>query len=374
MEDVLSIPLNNLYAWQQVALMRLMLFVSGKIHTLMLDFSKTARGLVLAAADQTGKLDSLGAYQAQVGLAKAWGATFQQYQALLNDGIREGASLPFGVQAVYHEKLILPSLAPLPGNLAEAVTDGVFDLQLKRMIEAALRVSGPDGMQLSSRVWKFDRESREGINQALMLAVSEKKSAWQLAKDLEQFVGAGQDCPRWTYGRLNVTSSIEKSKGDLSGLIGGEDCAGQGVSYNALRLARTEIQRVHHEANDNRMAAMPWIEQERIVLSGSHPKADVCDEVVQGGENGDGIYPKGTIKLPLHPHCFCDKRAVQDLDKFGEQLKTWVQTGSGFPQMDQYAASLGNNFSTSLLDNPVAQAFGVWCFDQFEALAGRMNS
>jgi hypothetical protein len=370
MTNVTSIPLSNLYAWQQAALMRIMLYVTGQVHELLGAFTKQARAIVLAAGNAEGKLDTTGAYQAQVEIAKAWGDTLQQLQALILNGIHEGASLPFGVQAAYHEKLIVPAVSV---SIREAVTEGVFETQLQILIDAALRVSGPDGKQFSTRIWALDRESRDGMNMAIMQAVTDKKSAWQLAKDLEQYLGAGKDCPRWTYARLNVVGSPEKAKGDLSGLLGGEDCAGQGVSYNALRLARTEIQRVHHLANDDRLRAMPWIEQEKIVLSGNHPKADICDEVVHGGDKSDGVYPKGTIQLPLHPHCFCDKRAVQDLEKFGNQLAGWVQTGSGFPAMDQYAASLGADFKSSLLGDKIAQAFGVWCFDQFDELTARLK-
>jgi hypothetical protein len=376
-----SIPLNHLYAWQQVALMRIMLYITGQVHELLGAFTKQARALAIAAGNAEGKLDTTGAYQAQVEIAKAWGDTLRELQTLILDGIHEGASLPFGVQAAYHEKLIVTPLASpqiaetrdLGGKITEAMTEGVFETQLQLLIDAALRISGPDGKQFSTRIWALDRESREGMNQVIMQAVTDKKSAWQLAKDLEQYLGAGQDCPRWTYARLNGVGSPEKAKGDLSGLLGGEDCAGQGVSYNALRLARTEIQRVHHLANDDRMRAMPWIEQEKIVLSDSHPKTDICDQVAHGGEKSDGVYPKGTIQLPLHPHCFCDKRAVQDLEKFGERLADWVKTGSGFPAMDQYAASLGADFKGSLLGDKVAQAFGVWCFDQYDKLAARLK-
>ncbi|HAE59363.1 MAG TPA: hypothetical protein DCG54_07615 [Anaerolineae bacterium] len=371
MEKVTSIPLNNLYAWQQVGLMRLMMYLTGRVHEIIGDFSNSARVLILANAGEDGSMDTAAAYRTQVEISKAWGDTFTSLETLIGLGLREGASLPFGVQAAYHEKLIVPALKT---RLSEAtVAEGVFDAQLRWIIDAAMRLAGPDGLQFSSRLWRLDRDTREGMSTAIMQAVVDKKSAWQLAKDLEQFLGAGKDCPKWTYTRLNVVSSIDKAKGDLSGLLSGDDCAGKGVSYNALRLARTEIQRTHHLANDNRMAAMPWIEQERIVLSGSHPKPDICDDVVHGGENSDGVYPKGTIILPLHPHCFCDKRAVQDLNSFGDQLAGWVRSGQGFPGMDQYAASLGSDLGNSLLESPIAQAFGVWCFDKFDEISARMQ-
>ncbi len=370
-DAVSEIPLNRLFDYQQVALMRVLMYLTGQVHELIGDAAKEMRAVILAQADADGNLDTLRAYKVQGEVAKIWGDVVTAFNKLTLRGMEQAASLPFGVQAAYHQKLIGPVSKP---SLAEAqVIDGVFASQLKAIVDAAMDVLGPDNLRFSTRIWRFDRESRSGINSAIMAAVTDQKSAWQLAQDLEQFLGAGEDCPRWTYTRLNRVSAAEKAKGDPRGFLNGEDCSGKGVSYNALRLARTEIQRAHHLANDNRMAAMPWIEQERIVLSASHPEPDECDEVANGGEDGKGIYPKGTVSLPLHPHCFCNKVAVQDLQAFGDQLGEWVRTGQGFAAMDEYKANLGMEYETNLLNNPVAARLGVWLFDQFDELTKEMQ-
>lgn len=371
MNDVADIPLNRLYRVQQVALMRLMLYVTGRVHEITGEFSGAARAIVLSEARTDGTLDSMGAYRAQVEISKAWGDALQALTTLMLHGMREGASLPFGVQAAYHEKLIVPAVETAQ-KVSEGVVDGVFESQLQILLDAAMHMTGPDGLQFSARIWKMDREAREGMNTAIMSAVSDKKSAWQLAKDLEKYLGAGSDCPKWTRARLNGLTATDKASGNMTGLLSGEDCGGKGVSYNALRLARTEIQHAHHMANDARMAAMPWIEQEKIVLSKSHPEPDECDDVVNGGEKNDGVYPVGTIQLPLHPQCFCGKEAVQDLEAFGDKLGEWVKTGEGFPAMDKYASSLEGDMGSSLMNNPIAMSFGVWAFDKFEEISARM--
>ena len=64
-----------------------------------------------------------------------------------------------------------------------------------------------------------------------------------------------------------------------------EACAGQGVAYNALRLARNEIQVAHGLATDSLFAKMPWVEKEAINLSPSHPAIGcACEDVVVNGE------------------------------------------------------------------------------------------
>ena len=142
----------------------------------------------------------------------------------------------------------------------------------------------------------------QGISQTLAAGVSQGSSAWQMAGALEKYLGAGRGCPRWTSARLRL-SKAAIAGGDLTGLLSGADCAAKGVAYNALRLARNELQVIHGISTDAAMAKMPWLFKEQISLSFGHAEEDECDQVVRGGENGAGIYPKGTITLPIHVHC-----------------------------------------------------------------------
>jgi len=172
--------------------------------------------------------------------------------------------------------------------------------------------------------------------------VAGKKSAWDIAQELEQYLGAGAGCPRWTRARLNRMTKSEIADGDMTGLLRGDECRERGVSYNALRLARNELQIVHHAANDEVMGRMPWIEKERIVMSAEHPEEDECDDVVNAGEGGDGVYPKGTIVLPLHPGCLCWKESVRmDDADFTSRLRGWMRGEERWEAMDQYAATIG---------------------------------
>lgn len=78
-----------------------------------------------------------------------------------------------------------------------------------------------------------------------------------------------------------------------------------GIRYAAMRLARSEINNAAHAVAVNDMIGKPWIEGGKWVLSASHPKVDICDDLAEGGPNGDGIYPPGEIPGLPHPHCFC---------------------------------------------------------------------
>lgn len=84
------------------------------------------------------------------------------------------------------------------------------------------------------------------------------------------------------------------------------------------------------------MAAQPWVKQEQVNLSASHPKEDICDEWADAGPQ-----PKGTYVLPAHPHCLCYKTAVmQDEDEFVGDLRDWLN-GASNPGLDGYADFLG---------------------------------
>jgi hypothetical protein len=218
-------------------------------------------------------------------------------------------------------------------------------------------------MNLSGRIWKWDRESREGINRVLMDGIANQKSAWDIAKNLEQYLGANEDCPRWTSTRLHGRTKKEIAAGDTGGLLSGNACDGSGVSYNALRLARTEIQKAHTLATDRIMAAQPWVEKEKVHLSAAHPETDICDDVVGGGEKGEGVYDVGTIELPLHPNCLCYKTAVlMDEKDFTSQMNGWLRGTTTWSEMDEYEAAIGGQLSASILPNAVNLA--VWMFGE----------
>jgi hypothetical protein len=366
---------------QQAAQMRLQLWTVGETHRILSEFTTKAQGIVVRLAGSDGTLDAGTALRAQQDITNAWTQSYiEQWVPMFQALRREAVSIPFGSLAVRQEWL--RKLAGRQKLLGEAsTTDTVFEPQLRSLIEAANQRFYDDGLQISSRIWKLDREARNGIQQALMQGVAEKKSAWQIAKDLEQFLGASGDCPRWTSTRLYSLTKKDIASGVRTGLKTGAECDGQGVAYKALRLARTELQAVHGLATDRIMAAQPWIEKEQIVLSPAHPKPDVCDDVIAEGEDGQGIYPKGTIALPIHPNCICYAVAIMmPEEEFTGRLHDWVNGGSD-PMMDDYANLVGADsrgqrgslFDVSLLNDFIGQALIVWLIGDAKQIVERMQ-
>jgi hypothetical protein len=374
-----EVALGNLDKAALKALLRLQVYFTGRTHELFIEFGKAARAVIVDYGGADGKLDGLTGFQAHTKLLKMWGDTFKTWQDEFLQARREAASLPYGVMAVRHERLIVEGqkskveervtfdLQPL----TESIEDGVFKPQIEILLNTAAEWLYGDSRNLSGRIWNVDGDGRDAINNVIMQGIADGDSAWNMAKKLEEFLGAGQNCPRWASTRLYGRTASDKSAGDTTGLLSGNDCDGRGVSYNALRLARTEIQKAHALATDKVMMAQPWVEKEQCHLSAAHPETDECDDVISNGENGQGIYEVGTIEYPLHPHCFCYKTAVlMDEKAFTSQLNGWLN-GESFPEMDSYQNMIGGDVNVSLMSDSLSLA--VWLFGDEEKLKGLLQ-
>jgi hypothetical protein len=375
-----KIPLGRMYQASFKAVVRLHVFFTGRTHELFLEFGDKAQALILKKATLTPNpspegrgervLDGAAGFAVQIELLKMWEDTFEVWRKELEAARVEAASIPFGVMAVMHERLVVPNVEKILNReareeregmlLVEAVEDGVFSPQLSVILNAASEWLYGDALNLSARVWQVDREARDGMNAVLLKGIANGDSAWNIAKELEQFLGANADCPRWTSTRLYGQTKSEIATG-TKGLLSGNACDGSGVSYNALRLARTEIQKAHALATDRILAAQPWVEKEQINLSAAHAGSDICDETVQGGEDGKGIYEVGTVELPLHPNCLCYKTAVLMSEKeFTSSLRGWLDGSQPWSEMDDYAELIGGDVNQSILPNAINLA--VWLF------------
>lgn len=359
-----KISLGRMYQASFIAVVRLHLYLTGRTHEMMLEFTKQAQVVILKKAGKDQVLDGASGFAVQTALLKMWDKLIREWQVEFEKVRREAASIPFGVMAVMHERLIVPNVETLKrSNVEESVSDGVFEPQLEILLNAAAEHLYGDTLNLSQRIWRLDRDSQNGINSILLKGIANGDSAWDIAQALEQFLGANEDCPRWTSTRLYGRTKSEIASGDTTGLLRGDACDGAGVSYNALRLARTEIQKAHALATDRIMAAQPWVEKEKIHLSAAHPKTDICDSTVQGGEKGEGVYDVGTIELPLHPNCLCYKTAVLMNEKeFASQLNGWLKGTTTWSEMDDYAKMVGGDVSQSILPNAINLA--VWLFGE----------
>lgn len=87
-----------------------------------------------------------------------------------------------------------------------------------------------------------------------------------------------------------------------------------GVSYSALRLARTEINNAFHFTQIRYTREMPWVRGYKWHLSGSHPKPDECNTYAERDHAGlgAGVFAKKNVPGKPHPNCLCFLTTVSD--------------------------------------------------------------
>jgi hypothetical protein len=280
---------------RQIALARLLLAFTSYTHTTFLDIGDQIARLLRRNYRSAADIPQLNQRLAGIwreGLGK-WREGFEQARY-------ETVALAFGELAEQHRHFMgLMQLTEAgPPELPP-----VFEPQTQAVLDAANRRVYSDQFDLSQRLWRLDQEGYQGIQRTVMAGVADGKSAWELAQDVEQYLGASEDCPRWTRTRLYNLTKADIAGGDTRGLLTGSDCDGRGVAYNALRLARTEISYASGLATRDVYARSPWVVGEKWNLSPAHGAPDICDDFATGG-NGRGEYGKGDLPQtpPAHPH------------------------------------------------------------------------
>ena len=95
-----------------------------------------------------------------------------------------------------------------------------------------------------------------------------------------------------------------------------------GVSYAAMRLARTEINNAFHVMSIHAAQEFPWTEEVEWHLSKVHvPQGCKCEQYAKRR-----VFPKDAIPLKPHPHCMCYiVPKTMEWDDFAQQLQ-----GGGF--------------------------------------------
>lgn len=173
-------------------------------------------------------------------------------------------------------------------------TDPVFLPNPLATYEAAHTWVDPKGYRLSDRIWRAGTRTRDKLDLLVSAEIRKGTSAVDIAQLAERFL-----LPSRGSIRTSAPYGLE-----FNG------------SFDAMRLARTEISRAHAQASKAAAMANPYVDRIDWALSLSHPRIDICDDyatVDGGGARIKEPYPKGGAPLPVastHPHCLCHLRPV----------------------------------------------------------------
>jgi hypothetical protein len=163
-----------------------------------------------------------------------------------------------------------------------------------------------DGYRLSDRIWRADAKTRNMIDALLAHEIRQGTSAVKIAKLLEEFLQperAGVKTAK-PYGRWG--------------------------SYDARRLARTEITAAAGRAAMGAAKANPFVGAMAWVLSPSREQDWPCECRAKSEADygmGPGVYPLEQVPdYPDHPHCMCTLRPVNTADRetVVAELREWV--------------------------------------------------
>lgn len=157
-----------------------------------------------------------------------------------------------------------------------------------------------DNLGLSDRLWINSKHMKKDIQSIIMEGIAGKKSAYDLAKDLEMYVNP--DVKKdWDWSK--VYPSTRKK-----------------IDYNAQRLARTSIQHSYQMAQKRSCKDNPFIEGIRWHSVFSHGRTcQLCMD-------RDGmVFKADTVPLD-HPNgmCYQVPEIAMSFEDIGTTLREWV--------------------------------------------------
>lgn len=162
-----------------------------------------------------------------------------------------------------------------------------------------------DGLQLSDRLWRMDRQATDSLANAVQRAVIAGTDASRAAQD---FLNQGAPVPSDVAARIRDADAGRVARQAANNLMTGEMSAHQ----QALRVFRTEINRAHGTAYRDGAFEDPDVIGTRFLLSPRHPAPDICDLHASADVHGlgPGVYPRGKSPWPAHPNTLSFEEAV----------------------------------------------------------------
>lgn len=172
------------------------------------------------------------------------------------------------------------------------------------------------GLNLSDRVWQSTRQLRDEMEIAITVAVGDGTSSARLSRDVRKYLNdpdlmfrrfrykdpkTGEWRRKWKKRVFDPatgkTRFIDYDKDSYQ-----DEWTGRGyyksAAMNAMRVARTETNIAYRRADNERWQQMDFVLGQRVQMSRSHPKKDICDKLA-------GDYPKDFVFDGWHPQCFC---------------------------------------------------------------------
>lgn len=191
----------------------------------------------------------------------------------------------------------------------------------QRAVEAAIRKQ-IKGLDLSDRIWIASKKINNSLSQIAIEGIRAGKHPVEVAKQMQRYVSAGKKTMVAEYPKM-----MER--------IG--DMLPENLSYEALRLARTEMADAYGQAEKRTAEEAPFSEGIKWSLSNAGNACDVCKEnAARVTELGVGIYKVEDLPTyPAHPNCLCDlQQKVEDIVAYARRVKEWTLNPQSQPDIE----------------------------------------
>lgn len=191
--------------------------------------------------------------------------------------------------------------------IGEQAGDRLFEPNPLAEYEFAHTWVDPNGYVLSQRIWRNGFETRRKLDDLMYDLIRQGVGAEEIARRVEQFL---------LPGRAKIRT---------------DKPYGSDASYDAMRLARTEIARAHNQASWVSAYLNPYVDQVRARRS---PNGSLTCRVCLGHAGpvgGEGIvYPVTSANIPpWHPHCMCriDAEVTRSPQSVTNELRDFLLRG-----------------------------------------------
>lgn len=251
-------------------------------------------------------------------------ATLQMNREVF-DALTKGINLSVIHGTTAPHRLLMSTLG---GRLGVDGIEAMFASVNQQATLAVLnKTMGPQGLKVSDRIWQGTQVAQNNLRTLITNGVAEGMDARRLARLVEPWANQ---------------SALSLMKPETARRLG----VPRSLSYQALRLARTELTNAFREGTYMGNRATPSYKGIYWRLSASHPVADICDDLAQGEKNdGSGFWPAGREPNTPHPNCFCPViPAHQDLDSLVDDLQAWLQDPTSQPTWETWYQEVARPF------------------------------
>lgn len=180
------------------------------------------------------------------------------------------------------------------------------------------------GLLLSDRIWRHGEKARTAMTEIIQDAVATGEDPVETARALEKYVRRGKKTLAYEYPNM-----MERMGNRIP----------QDISYEALRLVRTETAAAYGEGTIAAASVSPSYTGMKWLLSNNSDPCHICKGLAEANHGlGKGVYPPGgEPPMPAHPNCMCTLVSVhEDTDAFIDRLNDWMRDPASQPDLENW--------------------------------------